>query len=43
MLKGMQCFDVRGEGLISRVDLQKVLEEFGFPLLVMDVPQFLTR
>ncbi|KAK2172729.1 hypothetical protein NP493_931g00014 [Ridgeia piscesae] len=43
MLKGMQCFDVRGEGLIARIDLHKVLEEFGFSTLVTDMPQFLTR
>ncbi|ELT89007.1 hypothetical protein CAPTEDRAFT_219946 [Capitella teleta] len=43
LLQGIECFDFTSDGHISRIDLQKVLAEFGFHIDAMDLEHFLSR
>ena len=43
MLQGLQCFDFLGEGMISKVDMKRVLAEFGMSVGAIEFDTFLSR
>ena len=43
MTQGLRCFDLLENGHIARVDLKKVLDEFGFPIAAIDLEALIAR